>query len=68
MRLDMQASRHDVNWSGMVAPGGSLSLSSASICLVDRVEVWGSGGAPQPVAPGRLDFYIGGNGELSWKP
>lgn len=32
---------HDVNWSGKVGPGGSVRISSASICLVDRVEVNG---------------------------
>jgi len=32
---------HDVNWRGNVAPGASVNVSSASICLVDRIEVNG---------------------------
>lgn len=32
---------HDVNWRGSVAPGGQVSVNSASICLVDRIEVNG---------------------------
>ena len=40
---------HDVNWSGNVGPGRSVRISTASICLVDRVDVnrgrltWSSG-------------------------
>jgi hypothetical protein len=32
---------HDRNWSGNVAPGGQVNVSTASICLVDRIEVNG---------------------------
>ena len=32
---------HDVNWRGNVASGGQVEVNSASICLVDRVEVNG---------------------------
>lgn len=32
---------HDVNWRGNLAPGASVNVNSASICLVDRVEVNG---------------------------
>jgi hypothetical protein len=40
---------HDVNWRGSVASGGQVNVDSASICLVDRIEVnggrlrWSSG-------------------------
>jgi len=46
---------HDRNWTGALQPGQSMQMSTASICLVDRVEVsvrsgkrswkaaWGSG-------------------------
>jgi len=34
---------HDVNWRGNVAPGGQVSVNSASVCLVDRIEVNGGG-------------------------
>jgi hypothetical protein len=30
---------HDVNWHGSVGPNGSLSLNSASICLVDEINI-----------------------------
>ena len=32
---------HDVNWRGSVASGGQVNVNSASICLVDRIEVNG---------------------------
>ena len=32
---------HDVNWRGNLAPGGQVNVNSASICLVDRIEVNG---------------------------
>src|SRR3954452_14490321 len=32
---------HDVNWRGNLAPGGKVGVNSASICLVDRIEVNG---------------------------
>lgn len=32
---------HDVNWRGNIGPGGQVSVNSASICLVDRIEVNG---------------------------
>lgn len=62
---------HDVNWSGTVAPGGTLSLSSASICLVDGVQVWGSAGMRSlslPIGVSGGTFYIDGSGNLGWKP
>ena len=29
---------HDRNWTGALQPGQSMQISTASICLVDRVE------------------------------
>jgi hypothetical protein len=33
---------HDVDWHGSVAPNATLTLDTASICLVDALEVDGS--------------------------
>ena len=30
---------HDVTWRGSLPPGGRVKVSTASICLVDRVEI-----------------------------
>jgi hypothetical protein len=30
---------HDVSWYGTLTPGNSVTVNSASICLVDRVEI-----------------------------
>jgi hypothetical protein len=35
---------HDVSWNGTLLPGRSITLSSASICLVDRAEARGPNG------------------------
>jgi hypothetical protein len=58
---------HDVNWNGGVGPGRSVRISSASICLVDRVEV--NGGAlkfSSPIGLSGGTFTVGGNGRLCY--
>ena len=58
---------HDVNWNGKVGPGGSVRISSASICLVDRVDVnrgrlkWSS-----PIGMASGTFSVGGGGRLCY--
>ncbi len=34
---------HDVNWHGSVGPNGSVTIGTASICLVDEISI--NGGA-----------------------
>ena len=41
----------DVRWSGRVAPGGTLTLSTQSVCLVNRVSATGQAGAPTWSSP-----------------
>lgn len=58
---------HDVNWNGSVGPGRSVRISSASICLVDRVEV--NGGRlkfSSPIGLAGGTFTVGGNGRLCY--
>ena len=52
---------------GGVGPGRSVRISSASICLVDRVEV--NGGAlkfSSPIGLSGGTFTVGGNGRLCY--
>ncbi|MEJ0077229.1 MAG: hypothetical protein WDO17_17685 [Alphaproteobacteria bacterium] len=46
---------HDRTWNGALLPGQSMQMSTASICLVDRVEVNGKSGK----ISGRADWNSG---------
>jgi hypothetical protein len=35
---------HDVEWKGRLKPGTTIRLNSASICLVDSIEIWTDSG------------------------
>jgi hypothetical protein len=39
---------HDVNWYGSYSSGAPVTMSSASICLVDQAQAWGASGTYYP--------------------
>jgi hypothetical protein len=53
---------HDVDWYGSVPPKGSLTLHSASICLVDAVEVDGARVFSSPIGVASTTFTCCGTG------